>query len=158
MKYRSIWVYGIWGTRYLFLPSAAAQLYAAMAYLVSTSRMLDCLWSADCQYRIVRGHADLAAAAFCELVESLHHLRLEHFPCCWGFSKELCSGVFFAENADEGCGVGLHPQGKRSIARGVLFLVVQPVQHIDHAELHAGCAEPVAHLLQAGLAVDLEAR
>jgi hypothetical protein len=36
------------------------------------------------------------------------------FSLLLGFPKQLCSGVFFAENAHKGCGVGLHPQGKCS--------------------------------------------
>ena len=38
------------------------------------------------------------------------------FSLLLGFPKQLCSGVFFTENAHKGCGVGLHPQGKCSIS------------------------------------------
>jgi hypothetical protein len=36
------------------------------------------------------------------------------FPVLFGFPGKLCSGVFFTENADEGCGVGrwTTPTGK----------------------------------------------
>ena len=36
------------------------------------------------------------------------------FPLLLGFPEKLCSGVFFTENAHEGCNVELHPQGKCS--------------------------------------------